>query len=234
MMTPWKNMIIGALILGTFAVIGTGLVAMTYEGTAERIAENERQALLRSLHQIISPESHDNDIYADVITVHDKALLGSKDGVNIYRARLGGQPVAAVINSVAPDGYNGTIKLLVGIHYDGTLAGVRVINHRETPGLGDGIEAERSDWILGFNDRSLTNPDEAGWKVKKDGGTFDQFTGATITPRAVVKAVHNTLRYYQQHRETLFDQEPGDDSECDDDGHGGGGDEEHDEKKESD
>ncbi len=201
---PWRNMLIGAMILGLFSVVGTGLVALTYEGTAERIAENERLALLRNLHQIISSDSHDNDIYADVITVNDKTMLGSHNGVNIYRARQGGQPVAAVINSVAPDGYNGTIKLLVGINYDGSLAGVRVVNHRETPGLGDGIEAERSDWVLGFNGHSLFNPESEGWKVKKDGGVFDQFTGATITPRAVVKAVYNTLRYYQQHREALF------------------------------
>ena len=204
MSMPWRNMVIGAMILGLFSVVGTGLVALTYEGTIDRIAENERQALLRSLHQIISPDEHDNDVYADLITVHDKGLLGSKNGVNIYRARQGGLPVAAVINSSAPDGYNGTIKLLVGIYYDGTLAGVRVINHRETPGLGDGIEAERSDWILGFNGRSLIKPDSDGWKVKKDGGQFDQFTGATITPRAVVKAVYNTLRYYQLHREAIF------------------------------
>ncbi len=204
-MMPWRNMLIGAMILGLFSVVGTGLVALTHQGTAERIAENERQALLRSLHQLIAPESHDNDIYNDVITVHDKALLGSRDGVSIYRARRGGQPVAAVLASSAPDGYSGTIKLLVGINYNGTLAGVRVLSHRETPGLGDGIEAERSNWILTFSGRSLLNPEEAGWKVKKDGGVFDQFTGATITPRAVVKAVHNTLRYYQQHREAIFD-----------------------------
>ncbi|MDH5786161.1 MAG: electron transport complex subunit RsxG [Chromatiales bacterium] len=198
-------MVIGALILGIFSVIGTALVSLTYINTKERIIENERLALLRSLHQIIDEASHDNDIYGDVITMNDRALLGSKDGVAIYRARRGGQPVAAVIASTAPDGYSGTIKLLVGINYDGTLAGVRVVSHRETPGLGDGIEAERSDWILGFNGRSLINPDEGGWRVKKDGGTFDQFTGATITPRAVVRAVHNTLRYYQQHREAIFD-----------------------------
>jgi len=196
-------MLIGGLILGLFAVVGTGLVALTYEGTAERIAENERQSLLRSLHQIISPDSHDNDIYADIIEVSDP-LLGSEQPVNVYRARQGKEPVAAVIASIAPDGYGGAIKLLVGIHYGGTLAGVRVVSHKETPGLGDAIEAERSDWILGFEGRTLGNPDERHWKVKKDGGVFDQFTGATITPRAVVKAVYNTLRYYQKHREALF------------------------------
>ena len=204
MSMPWRNMMIGALILGLFAVAGTGLVALTFDGTKERIAENERQALLRNLHQLIAPAEHDNDLYADVITVQDKLLLGNKEGTTIYRARQGGQPVAAVIAATAPDGYSGNIKLLVGIYYDGTLAGVRVIGHRETPGLGDAIEAERSDWILGFKDRSLLDPEESGWKVKKDGGVFDQFTGATITPRAVVKAVHNTLRYYQQHREAIF------------------------------
>ena len=199
-------MLIGAFILGLFAVVGTGLVALTYDGTADRIAENERQSLLRSLHQIIPPESHDNDIYADFIQVTDP-LLGTNQPVSVYRARLGKQPVAAVIASIAPDGYGGAIKLLVGIHYDGTLAGVRVVSHKETPGLGDAIEAERSGWILDFTGRSLGNPEEKRWKVKKDGGVFDQFSGATITPRAVVQAVFNTLRYYQKHREALFAQQ---------------------------
>lgn len=196
-------MLVGALILGLFAVAGTGLVALTHDGTAERIAENERQSLLRSLHQIISPDSHDNDIYTDTIEVSDP-LLGTNQPVMVYRARLGKQPVAAVIASIAPDGYAGTIKLLVGINYDGTVAGVRVVSHKETPGLGDAIEAERSDWILGFNGHSLRETKDERWKVKKDGGIFDQFSGATITPRAIVAAVHNTLRYYQNNREALF------------------------------
>lgn len=200
---PWKNMLIGALILGLFAIVGTGLVALTQAGTAERIAENERQALLRNLHQVVSPSLHNNDIYADSIEVTDP-MLGSAQPVRVYRARQDGQPVAAVIATIAPNGYGGGIKLLVGIRYDGTLTGVRVISHKETPGLGDAIEAERSDWVLGFNGRSLGNPKEKQWKVKKDGGVFDQFTGATITPRAIVEAVYSTLRYYQNHREALY------------------------------
>lgn len=196
-------MLIGALILGLFAIVGTSMVALTYDGTAERIAENERQALLRSLHQIISPDSHSNDIYTDIIEVQDP-LLGTDEPVTVYRARMDEEPVAVVIASIAPDGYGGAIKLLVGINYDGTIAGVRVISHKETPGLGDAIEAERSDWILGFNGRSLEDPEEKRWAVKKDGGVFDQFTGATITPRAVVHAVANTLRYYHKQREELF------------------------------
>ncbi len=200
---PWKNMLIGALILGLFAVAGTGLVAMTQEGTAERIAENERQALLENLHQVVPEKLYNNDIYADAIEVTDP-LLGSKQPLAVYRARMDGKPVAAVIASIAPEGYGGDIKLLVGIRYDGTLTGVRVLSHKETPGLGDRIEVERSDWILGFNGHSLDNPKPQQWKVKKDGGAFDQFTGATITPRAVVKEVYNTLRYYKEHREQLF------------------------------
>lgn len=200
---PWKNMLISALILGLFAVVGTGLVALTQDGTAERIAENERQALLSNLHQVVPPTLHNNDIFADSIEVTDP-LLGSKQPVRVYRARKDGQPVAAVIASIATEGYGGDIKLLVGIRYDGTLTGVRVLNHKETPGLGDAIEAERSDWILGFSGHSLSDPLPAKWKVKKDGGIFDQFTGATITPRAVVKEVFHTLRYYKNHREQLF------------------------------
>ncbi|MCW9088054.1 MAG: electron transport complex subunit RsxG [Gammaproteobacteria bacterium] len=200
---PLKNMLIGALILGLFAVTGTALVALTQKGTAERIAENERQALLENLHQVVPPALHDNDLYSDTIKVHDP-LLGTNKPVTVYRARQGGQPVAAVIASITPDGYGGDIKLLVGIRYNGTLSGVRVIGHKETPGLGDAIEAERSDWILGFSGRSLVDPAEPQWKVKKDGGVFDQFTGATITPRAVVQAVYSTLRYYQKHREKLY------------------------------
>jgi electron transport complex protein RnfG len=200
---PWKNMLIGALILGLFAVAGTGLVAMTQVGTAEKIAENERAALLRNLHQVVPPKLHNNDIYNDSIEVSDP-LLGSKQPVTVYRARMDSKPVAAVIASIAPEGYGGDIKLLVGIRYDGTLSGVRVLSHKETPGLGDNIEVERNDWILGFSGHSLNDPKPRQWKVKKDGGVFDQFTGATITPRAVVKEVYNTLRYYNDHREELF------------------------------
>ncbi|NOR52141.1 MAG: electron transport complex subunit RsxG [Gammaproteobacteria bacterium] len=196
-------MIISAAILGLFAVLGTGMVSYTYQVTKPQIKENERQAILKNLHAIISPEEHDNPIESDTIEVIDP-MLGSDKPVKIYRARMGKLPVAAIINSIAPDGYGGNIYLLVAIRYDGVLAGVRVVGHRETPGLGDGIEAERTDWVLGFNDRSLSNPTEQGWGVKKDGGVFDQFTGATITPRVVVKAVYKTLTYYSPNREALF------------------------------
>ena len=199
-----RHMIISAALLGLFAIIGTTMVAMIYDATEERIAANERAFLLKSLHTLVPPEKHNNDLFSDVIEVSDKELLGSAKPVRVYRARQDKQPVAAIINAVAPDGYSGSIELLVAIRYDGTLAGVRVVKHKETPGLGDAIDVSKSDWVLGFNDRSLTNPDKKGWAVKRDGGIFDQFTGATISPRAVVHAVHRSLLYFDAHKDELF------------------------------
>ncbi|MCK4865124.1 MAG: electron transport complex subunit RsxG [Gammaproteobacteria bacterium] len=198
-------MIISAVVLALFAVAGTFFVSYTFDNTIDRINENKRLALLRSIHLLISPTAHDNDIFTDIIQVTNKKLLGSKKPVTIYRARKDNKPIAVIINSIAPDGYNGNIELLVAIQNNGTLAGVRVTHHKETPGLGDAIEENRSDWIKTFDQKSLTNPETKGWAVKRDGGEFDQFTGATITPRAIVKAVYNTLRYYKEHRETLYE-----------------------------
>jgi electron transport complex protein RnfG len=112
--------------------------------------------------------------------------------------------MAAIFNSIAPNGYSGKIHLLVGVFADGSVAGVRAVKHSETPGLGDAIETQKSDWIFSFNDRSLSSPVPSNWLVKKDGGDFDQFTGATITPRAIVLAVKNTLLYYQQNADSIF------------------------------
>ena len=199
-----RNMGISAVLLGLFAIAGTGLVAYTFDNTKQRIAENERAAVIKSLHALITPKEHDNDLYSDVIQVSNERLLGTAEPINVYRARMHGQPVAAILNTVAPDGYSGSIHLLVAIRLDGSLAGVRAVKHRETPGLGDGIDIERSDWILGFNGKSLHKPEESKWRVKRDGGDFDQLTGATITPRAVVKAVKNTLDYYRANKAMLY------------------------------
>ena len=192
-----KPVVIAGLILGTFSILGVGLVSATYEVTKERIAYNERLSLLRKLQAMVPPESVDNDMVADRIEVHDKELLGSGT-TYVYRGRKNGQPVAAVLTPVVPDGYSGPIKLLVTVRTDGTLGGVRVVAHKETPGLGDKIEEEKSDWIFGFAGKSLGKPPLERWEVKRDGGDFDQFTGATITPRSVVKAVKNTLLFMQR------------------------------------
>jgi electron transport complex protein RnfG len=204
----YRPILISATFLFLFAVIGSGLVAFTFDSTAERIADNQRKALLKSLNELVPSNRYDNDIFADTLYADSSELLGTDQPVPIYRARKNGWPVAAVLAAVAPDGYNGTIRLLVAVNLDGTLAGVRVVQHRETPGLGDAVEAERSDWIQGFKGKSLTDPAKKGWKVKRDDGTFDQFTGATITPRAVVKAVHKALLYFQLHAHKLFEKNP--------------------------
>ncbi len=198
-----RHILTSAVILGLFGMIGSGLIATVQALTAERIAKNHEAARLRSLNEVIPSERYDNEILEDVITLDDEALV-EKHMVHVYRARKQGKPVAAVFETVAPEGYAGPVKLLVGINVDGTVAGVRVLQHKETPGLGDAIEVEHSNWILGFNDKSLGNPALSQWGVKRDGGMFDQFTGATITPRLVVKSVKESLLYFDAHQDTLF------------------------------
>ena len=200
----YRSSAITAVVLSLFAIAGTALVAYTHDQTRERIAANERETLMRKLDVLIPRDHYDNTLIEDTLEVRDEKLLGTSEPVTVYRARRENKPVAVVMTPVAPDGYSGSISLLVGIGYDGALTGVRVSAHRETPGLGDYIEEERSDWIYGFDGKSLDNPPLERWGVKKDGGAFDQMTGATITPRAIVKAVRKTLLYYREHREALF------------------------------
>lgn len=203
-MSSYRQILVTGLLLFAFAAIGTSMVAVTYEQTRDQILRNEREVLRRQLNQVINPERYDNKLLEDRIEISDSGL-GAGRPVTVYRAYMQKIPVAAVFTSVAPDGYNGRIRLLVGIDVNGVITGVRVLSHRETPGLGDAIEAGRSDWILGFAGRSLGDPPESRWAVKRDGGTFDQFTGATITPRAVVGAIRRTLVYFKAHREAIFD-----------------------------
>lgn len=204
MKTLARSMGVAALILTGFAIVGTGLVVVTYSGTRDIIAEAQRAALEASLNQLVPADRYDNRVTEDRIEVVAPEWLGTDQPVAVYRARRNGQPVALFATPVAPDGYSGPIQLLVGVYADGALAGVRVLAHKETPGLGDGIEEKRSPWILAFAGKSLESPQSERWKVKKDGGVFDQFTGATITPRAVVKATRKFLEYVRTHREQLF------------------------------
>ncbi|WP_455210515.1 electron transport complex subunit RsxG [Kaarinaea lacus] len=201
------HMLRSAVLLTLFATAGTALVAVTYENTKEQIAQAEREAMLQKLHSVITPAEHTNDIFSDYITVSAPELLGPSQSVDVFRARMNGKPIAVLITPTAPDGYGGAIKLLVGIRYDGKLAGVRVLSHKETPGLGDAIEERRSKWIYQFDGLSLDNPSTENWKVQRDRGKFDQLTGATISSRAVVKSVRNTLEYYQSNKDFLFNEE---------------------------
>jgi electron transport complex protein RnfG len=199
-----RQILLSGLFLCLFAVVGTSFVAITENSTRKAIAENERRVLLRNLHVLLPAEKLDNDIVTDTLSIPPSDLLGTEFESLVYRARFRGEPVAAIFNSIAPNGYSGKIHLLVGVYIDGTIAGVRAVKHAETPGLGDALEIRKSNWVLDFNDKSLDNPDRGRWLVKRDGGVFDQFTGATISPRAVVQAVKNTLLYYQQNATTIF------------------------------
>ncbi|MCB1879246.1 MAG: electron transport complex subunit RsxG [Gammaproteobacteria bacterium] len=194
---------LAGIVLFLFAVAGVGLVAVVNDQTKTRIAANERQALLDQLNALVPANTIDNDIVSDVVSVSDPERLGGKE-TQVYLGRKAGKPVAAVFTSIVPDGYSGPIKMLVAVRTDGSLGGVRVVSHKETPGLGDKVEERKSDWIYSFENKSLENPPLAKWKVKKDGGVFDQFTGATITPRSIVHTVKNTLIYFRDHGMSLF------------------------------
>jgi electron transport complex protein RnfG len=204
MASQYRQGLIGAGLLAVFAVVGSGLVALTFDATEERIIANERAQLLKSVGELVPREAFDNDPLTDTLVLTHTKHLGTTQPVTVYRARKDGEAVAAVFTAIAPEGYNGAIKLLVGVYADGRLAGVRVLSHRETPGLGDLIERSRTDWIDAFVGKSLSDPGPEQWKVRKDGGVFDQFTGATITPRAVVKAVHDALAFFGENRHRLF------------------------------
>ena len=200
-----KTIGLAALLLTSFAILGIGLVAVTKTITTERIAEQQLRTLLNSLNDLIPKHLYDNNLVMDITTGQDKLLLGSHGPHTIYRARKQGKPIAVIINIVTTDGFNSAeIKISVGITLNGTILGVRVISHKETPGLGDKIMLNRSNWILSFNGKSLHNHSKQQWKVIKDGGDFDAFTGATITPRAVINAVYKTLHYYKKHKNIIF------------------------------
>ena len=194
-----------SLLLAVFALIAAGGLALTNEGTKERIQKAERAAQQKALFEIVPRSRHDNDLLLDTVPVPENAwhLLGLKKGGDIHIARQNGQVVAMIIPAVAPDGYSGDIRMIVGINRDGSVAGVRVLAHNETPGLGDKVNLKKSDWILSFNGKSLAAPAPADWAVKKDGGDFDQFTGATITPRAVVNQVRRVLEFVATEDEIL-------------------------------
>jgi electron transport complex protein RnfG len=197
-----------SLVLGLFAIVTTAAIAATYLGTRDAIAAQERAARAKALLEIVPRSRHDNSILDDVVPVADTALLSLPRPQQIHIARQQGQVVAVIIPSVAPDGYSGALQLITGINADGTIAGVRVVAHNETPGLGDKVDLKKSDWVLGFNGKSLRDPQPERWKVKKDRGEFDQFTGATITPRAVTRAVYQSLQYFANNRKTLMQPVP--------------------------
>jgi len=188
-----------------FTIIGTALLAYTFSTTRAPIAKSEAEARMALFRQILPESLHDNDLLKDTKKIPAGGEFGNRDETEVIRARLNGQPSAVILEITAPDGYSGDIKMLVAVRADGELVGVRVLAHKETPGLGDYIDIGHSDWIKkNFDGQSLAKTPDDAWKVKKDGGVFDYMTGATITPRAVVKAVHKALQYFAAHRDELF------------------------------
>lgn len=194
--------------LGLFAVITAGLIALTQISTADRIADEEKKARSRALFEIVPVEKHNNDMLSDSFWI-DAADLGLTGMSEAFVAKTDGKSHTLILPVVAPDGYTGPIRLIVGINAKGEIEGVRVITHKETPGLGDKIDIKKSDWITSFDGKSLDNTEAKNWKVKKDGGEFDQLTGATITPRAIVHAVHKALLFYKENEVGLYNQPPG-------------------------
>jgi len=198
-----------AIILFLFTIGSTAVLAGIYLLTKPAIDASAMVNKMRAIGEVLPPGSYDNDLLKDTLLLPVTPALGLDDSSIVYRGRKGGQPAALVLEAVASDGYSGRIRLLVGVKADGSLTGVRVTEHKETPGLGDYIDPKKDKnkehpWIAQFDGQSLEKLGEREWKVKKDGGHFDSIAGATISPRAVVKAVHKTLDYVAAHRDALY------------------------------
>lgn len=191
-------------ILAALAAICTALVALTQSVTAPRIAANEQAYLEQSLRPVLGDLHYDGQLSGSNTVIEAPNSLPGDAAVPVYRVFADSKPVAALFVVEARDGFSGPIELLVGVRADGIVTGVRVLTHRETPGLGDLIEEDKSDWVLQFAGRSLGNPDATRWSIKRDGGDFDQLTGASITPRAVINAVRDTLLYFDESGTEVF------------------------------
>jgi len=199
-----QSIIKTGLTLAVIAAICTALVALTFQATRERIAANEKALLEQSLQPALAGTFYDSGVSESRLVLPPPHGLPGKDPAVIYRVFAESKPVAALFAVTARDGFSGPIRILVGINVDGTVTGVRILQHRETPGLGDKIEAARSDWVFQFDGRSMGDPAAAGWAIEVDGGEFDQLTGASVTPRAIIKAIRDTLIYFESHQDAIF------------------------------
>lgn len=194
----------GALSLALIAAVCTALVSLTYYLTEDRIAENQQAHLESNLAPALAGVFYDNKLMESVVTLLPPHGLPGNDRAVIYRVYSGDEAVAALFAVTARDGYSGPIRILIGVDFDGTVSGVRILEHRETPGIGDVIHQDKSDWTAQFAGRSLGAPPTGKWAIRNDGGVFDQLTGASVTPRAVIRAIRDTLLYYQEHRDRIF------------------------------
>ena len=200
-----KHAVKTAWVMIAFTIVSTVGLAVIHHTTKVPISKVEAAVRMSLFGQILPTDLYDNDLLQDAIKQPAGGDLGNRDETMIHRARVKDEPAAVILEATAPDGYSGDIKLLVAIKATGEIVGVRVLDHKETPGLGDYIDISHSDWIKNFDAQSLEKTNDDAWFVKKDGGQFDFTTGATITPRAVIKAVHKVLKFYQAHQPAIFE-----------------------------
>ncbi|MDZ4142530.1 MAG: electron transport complex subunit RsxG [Methylotenera sp.] len=202
--TIFKHTLKTTITLLAFAFVGTAMLAYVFGITRAPIEASEKEARLALFKQILPESAYDNDLLKETVQIAPSELLGSHLPTVANIAKLNNKTAGVILEAVAHDGYNGDIKLLIAIRADGSISGVRVLAHKETPGLGDYIDISRGNWIKLFNDESVNKTPVAAWQVKKDDGKFDYMVGATITPRAVIKAVLKALQFFEANKETLF------------------------------
>jgi electron transport complex protein RnfG len=200
----FKKVSITASAMIIFSLVASAALSISYFLTKTPIEESDARAKRMFLNQVVPSNLYDNNLVKDTISVEPNPLIGNKKNIDIYRAKKNNQVIAVIIETIAPDGYSGEIKTLVGVDQKDKILGVRVIIHKETPGLGDYIEVDKSHWIKNFNLKSLDEMGEKEWAVKKDGGDFDYVSGATITSRAVIKSTYKSLLYVKENKKRLF------------------------------
>lgn len=200
----FKKVSITASAMIIFSLVASAALSISYFLTKTPIEESDARAKRMFLNQVVPSNLYDNNLVKDTISVEPNPLIGNKKNIDIYRAKKNNQVIAVIIETIAPDGYSGEIKTLVGVDQKDKILGVRVITHKETPGLGDYIEVDKSHWIKNFNLKSLDETGEKEWAVKKDGGDFDYVSGATITSRAVIKSTYKSLLYVKENKKRLF------------------------------
>lgn len=197
-----------AMLLGACALIAIGALTVVDYATRTPIARVRAEMQRAALAEVLPPARYDNDPLKDSVLVLAPRWLGRDTPVRVWRGRLGDQPSVLAMETTAPEGYSGDIELLLGVDASATVIAARVTRHAETPGLGDPIERKRSDWIESFNGRDLANTPQPRWTVRREGGDFDQFSGATITPRAVARGLGRTLAFLQRHGNAVWAAEP--------------------------
>ena len=203
-MNAESNVLKSGITLAVIAAICTSLVAGTYHFTADRIAANDKALLEQSLHPALSDIFYDSGVSESLLVLSPPHELPGSEQALIYRVYANEEPVAALFVVTARDGFSGPIRILLGVDITGVVTGIRILQHRETPGLGDKIVASRSDWVQQFGGHSIGDPTVTEWAIRRDGGQFDQLTGASVTPRAVIKAMRDTLIYFDAHKNEIF------------------------------